>query len=1046
MEFRRRLAGDQAVTSCQKQPTLKRPNCTTTGKKSSIMKATCVKKTTIKKKKKDASIATVPGVEDYQWRPLEMGAFMEPPRLSEEVHPCNLQGLFDDTKLDGTPKKMEKKMSEKIGVFVRIRPFSGQDTRETCLYASDDQSICVAPPLGSLAYKNGDCYKGQKFAFQQVFGPETSQEAYFTATARKLVDCMAESEAHYEGVFLSYGITAAGKTYTIQGNKDNPGIIPLALEYLYTNSHLVSGGIKISYCEIYNESIFDLLKTDNCGSSHAMKLMDGKDGLVHAMGLSWHSINSAQEGWNILKRGLRQRKKAETKLNYSSSRSHSIFSIQVVTESGRKKISFVDLAGSERTHRTGNTGARLKEAVAINGSLMTLGRCLEALRYNQQVKKAGNMAKVPSKMIPYRESKVTHLFRDAFHGYGHIILSVNVSASSFDFDETLRVLKYAVLATGISTTERRQVPKRKLLAQTPAGLRKYRNMMEQNSIAALDPIEGTPLPESDHESESETEGEVVYNIGVEQSISIDSRVPVANQTTHSIQASEMIRKGVISESENFRRQSISFGTPIPSLELELREETSSKKNSPSGLQVEEQNCETSEKNSVNAIEQSLRSQIVTLEKQLQEVQQKMDDMEAEVREEVATEMAQIVDSLEEKHKKRLLEETGAFEEKVKGLTMRHDEERQKLVDANMQQKMEIKDLLSEVQRLGHISAEKEDTIKQAYESSEKYKLALDDALAEIERLHVVIEQEEATNARLASSLSAMLREQSSPLTPESFASDSDRKSRRFKQEVMQIEANNAMEKEMCDHLIDRLRKDNEALKRQISAITQAIERSSSPERNSILQRLLASSPSGVERGAAGTPHDIALARARRACTEEDDKSPKTSRFAKEVVLSQRHGEEMSQSDIVDLLTPTSIADELHDDDHPKEDLEDNDRLLSDKDALVENKSTGMSEKCGKGGQASHQTRVTRQMAKMKALEELTPKEKMAPYPEDETTDTPKTRPKRKLLSTAKKQLPKSTPNVHAKILGVSNSSHQAKRTLPSASDLGFTTESSLGIK
>ena len=1040
MEFHKILAGDEVATGCQKQSTLKRPNCATTGKKSSIIKATAVKKTNIKKKRRDAPVATVPGVEDYQWRPLEMGAFMEPPRLSEEVHPCNLQGLFDNTKVSSTPKKMGKKPSEKIGVFVRIRPFSGQDTREACLYAHDEQSIGVAPPLGSLAYKNGDCYKGQKFAFQKVFGPETSQEAYFTATARKLVDSMAESEAHYEGVFLSYGITAAGKTYTIQGTKENPGIIPLALEYLYTNSHLVSGGIKISYCEIYNESISDLLKTDSSVSSHAMKLMDGKDGLVHVMGLSWHSIDSAQEGWNILKRGLRQRKKAETKLNYSSSRSHSIFSIQAITESGRKKISFVDLAGSERTHRTGNMGARLKEAVAINGSLMTLGRCLEALRYNQQVKKTGNLAKVPFKMIPYRESKVTHMFRDAFHGYGHIVLSVNVSASSIDFDETLRVLKYAVLATGISTIERQQVPKRKLLAQTPAGLRKYRNMMEQKSTAALNPMEGAPKPEKDDVSESETQGEVVYNIGMEQSISIDSRVPVANQATNSIQASEMMNKRLISEVENPRRESISFGTPIPNPELDLHEETSS----PNVLEMGEQNCETTETNSLN-VEHSLRSQIKTLEKQLKEAQQKMDDIEGDVREEVAIEMAQIVDSLEEKHKKRLSEESIIFEEKVKGLKMRHDEERQKLLDANRQQEMEIKELLSEVQRLGNISAGKEEIIQQAHESSEKYKLALDDALAEIERLHVVIEQEEATNARLASSVSAMLREQSSPLTPDSFKSDSDRKSRRFKQEVMQIEANNAMEKEMCDHLIDRLKKDNEELKRKISAITRAIEKSSSPERNSILQRLLTLSPSGVERGASGTPHDIALARARRACTEEIDKSPKTSRFAKEVILSQNQGEEMSQPDIVDLLTPTSTANELQQDDDPKEYFVDEDSLVSDKDPLVEKVPVKMSEECVKGGQHSLQTRVTRRMAKMKADEDLTPKEKKAPHPKGENADTPNTRPKRKLLSTAKKQLPKSTPNAQAKILGVSNK-NQGKRTLPDASELGFTAGSSLGIK
>lgn len=117
--------------------------------------------------------------------------------------------------------------------------------------------------------------------------------------------------------------------------------------------------------------------------------------------------------------------------------------------------------------------------MAINSSLMTLGRCLEALRWNQQqqhiaraASSSSAAAPAPLRVVPYRESKVTHLFRDALHGYGHVVLSVNVAPCAKDYDETSHVLRYAALATQIGTLQQAEAPRRTIKAVTPSALRR----------------------------------------------------------------------------------------------------------------------------------------------------------------------------------------------------------------------------------------------------------------------------------------------------------------------------------------------------------------------------------------------------------------------------------------------------------------------------------------------------------------------------------------------------------------------------------------------
>ena len=216
--------------------------------------------------------------------------------------------------------------------------------------------------------------------------------------------------------------------------------------------------IFISYVEVYNNYIYDLLETP------PIDIVSGKPKLtskslredsfrnMYVYGSTEVEVKTPEEALETYYKGQKQRKIAQTVLNLQSSRSHSIFNIRLVsvpydslgedimtdpTVMTVSQLALVDLAGSERTNRTGNTGERLQEASKINQSLMTLRSCIETLRENQQT--GGN------KMVPYRDSRVTHLFRNYFEGEGKVKMIVCVNPRISDFDENVNVMKFAEL-------------------------------------------------------------------------------------------------------------------------------------------------------------------------------------------------------------------------------------------------------------------------------------------------------------------------------------------------------------------------------------------------------------------------------------------------------------------------------------------------------------------------------------------------------------------------------------------------------------------------
>lgn len=231
------------------------------------------------------------------------------------------------------------------------------------------------------------------------------------------------------------------------------GLISRSFDHIF-EAMSVTSGIRylplVSYLEIYNENIRDLLNPT--ASSSTLILKEQPNEGVVVQNLSTHAVHSAEECEQLLTIGTKNRMVGATLMNAGSSRSHSIFIInleQITTSNGENtgdyvatikkgKLNLVDLAGSERQNKTGATGERLKEATKINLSLSALGNVISALVDGK------------SKHIPYRDSKLTRLLQDSLGGNTKTIMIACISPAEYNYDETLSTLRYASRAKNIS--------------------------------------------------------------------------------------------------------------------------------------------------------------------------------------------------------------------------------------------------------------------------------------------------------------------------------------------------------------------------------------------------------------------------------------------------------------------------------------------------------------------------------------------------------------------------------------------------------------------
>ncbi|XP_041767806.1 kinesin-like protein KIF23 [Anopheles merus] len=239
----------------------------------------------------------------------------------------------------------------------------------------------------------------------------------------------------------------------------------------------------INYVEVYNNSVYDLLEETTIQKTLQSKMV--REDAQHNMfvhGVTEVEVKSVEEALELFQIGQKRKRMGHTILNAESSRSHSVFTIRLVQApvdvQGENvvqdrnaitvsQLSLVDLAGSERTNRTGNTGQRLREAGNINNSLMTLRTCLEILRENQQT--------CGGKKVPYRDSKITHLFKNYFDGEGQVRMIVCVNPRAEDYDETAQVMKFAEMTQDVQIA--RPTPMKVDMGLTP-GRRKANQLFK----------------------------------------------------------------------------------------------------------------------------------------------------------------------------------------------------------------------------------------------------------------------------------------------------------------------------------------------------------------------------------------------------------------------------------------------------------------------------------------------------------------------------------------------------------------------------------------
>lgn len=394
-----------------------------------------------------------------------------------------------------------------VEVYCRIKPIVSND--EKYLKIINNTTLQLNPPSKYQSISNSI----KEVKFNAILDENADQRSVFTSVAKPLIEDLISGK---NGLIFAYGVTGSGKTHTICGTNTNSGLLPRSLDVLFNtiqnnqakqgvfkmdkglivdlqspysmeshdfkikdkdieqeinfrltdptevkkNDETTVYGVFISYIEIYNNYVYDLLEEiqyDSVGNPKppiSKQLREDSNKNIYVQSVIEKQVISSNEAYSCFLIGQKRRRIAFTQLNAESSRSHSAFIIRLVqapSDNVRNEpimdpslchvscLSICDLAGSERTGRTMNYGDRLKEASNINNSLLSLRSCIECLRENQKLVESG----LAPRVVPYRDNKLTFLFRNFFEGRGKIKVIVCMNPSIDDYEESLQVARFA---------------------------------------------------------------------------------------------------------------------------------------------------------------------------------------------------------------------------------------------------------------------------------------------------------------------------------------------------------------------------------------------------------------------------------------------------------------------------------------------------------------------------------------------------------------------------------------------------------------------------
>ncbi|XP_078664797.1 kinesin-like protein KIF13A isoform X5 [Branchiostoma floridae x Branchiostoma belcheri] len=340
-----------------------------------------------------------------------------------------------------------------VKVAVRVRPMNRRELglATKCVVDMEGNQTILAHPTT----KPGERKPPKTFAFDYCFWSmdETNTEKFSSQeTVFKCVgaDILENAFQGYNACIFAYGQTGSGKSYTMMGAADNGGLIPRLCVTLFDSivsksNEILSFKVEVSYMEIYNEKVRDLL--DPGTTKHNLKVREHKILGPYVDGLQVLAVTKYEDIEKLMNEGNKSRTVAATSMNEESSRSHAVFNIIVtqtlkdlasgVTGEKVSKVSLVDLAGSERAAKTGAAGERLKEGSNINKSLSTLGLVISTLADQSAGKGAKN------KFVPYRDSVLTWLLKDNLGGNSKTAMIATISPALDNYEETLSTLRYA---------------------------------------------------------------------------------------------------------------------------------------------------------------------------------------------------------------------------------------------------------------------------------------------------------------------------------------------------------------------------------------------------------------------------------------------------------------------------------------------------------------------------------------------------------------------------------------------------------------------------
>ena len=329
-----------------------------------------------------------------------------------------------------------------IRVVIRTRPTQVFASKNISISPLDNKINITIPRNESKGLINNQ-KENWTFQFDKILHNVAQEEVF-----EYVKNVISNATLGFNGTVFAYGPTGSGKTFTMSGSSSNfnyRGIIPRAITRLFQEL----GGkvdyeskVSISYLEIYNEIIFDLLSPVPANEQKGeINFQEDSKGNIVAKGLTKHSVANEEEAFNLLFEGESNRTVSEHQLNKGSTRSHCIFTISIEmkskVESSEKvltsKLNFVDLAGSERVKETGSSGLALKEAAYINKSLTFLEQVVVALTDKTKRKE----------YVPYRQSKLTHILKDAIGGNCRTIMIATIWPEEQFIMDTLSTLNFA---------------------------------------------------------------------------------------------------------------------------------------------------------------------------------------------------------------------------------------------------------------------------------------------------------------------------------------------------------------------------------------------------------------------------------------------------------------------------------------------------------------------------------------------------------------------------------------------------------------------------